>query len=189
MSRHVKPVRVPEVSLRPELRVLREDILSRIPPVTGRDLVDRFSSVVDDMFDVDFEGVPIYSKEFDVRRLADDYGVDFGGLDVPERVSLVRLYLGLGFRDEKAWSTASLGVGLRRGARDPAKGMVSNQWLYHDFPEEKPPNAHQLGDVTCWAKYHVIVPEEDRELSIPYRTHDGMQRNAVIPGEGSLFCS
>jgi hypothetical protein len=62
--------------------------------------------------------------------------------------------------------------------------MVSNQWLYHDFPEEKPPNAHQLGDVTCWAKYHVIVPEEDRELSIPYRTHDGMQRNAVIPGEG-----
>ncbi|MBD3388871.1 MAG: hypothetical protein GF416_07370 [Candidatus Altiarchaeales archaeon] len=105
----------------------------------------------------------------DVSMLADDHGLSLDGLDVPKSVGLISLYSDVqhnSFSEPNAYSGC---LGLRRVRGDPAGGVVSPTWCYKNHPEIDPGNSIVMSDdVTCFAKYHVVMPSDESPFILLY---------------------
>lgn len=106
------------------------------------------------------------STELDVGELARKFGVSTKGLDLPKKVRLLSLYSGVLARAGLLSNSYSMALGLRRSPADVKGGVVQNYWDFADGPERGygllegliGREALRTEDVTCYAKFHLVVP-------------------------------
>ncbi|MFH1055001.1 MAG: hypothetical protein V1744_02780 [Candidatus Altiarchaeota archaeon] len=165
MSVKVKPI--PDV--RPELLELKEDIISRIPPVKAEDAIKRIEEVLN----------ALTSETIDVPRTALDFGLDFSGLDVQKTAGFVSLYKKANSYKPYGISVTTVCLGLKPVEGDPL-GSVKPHWVHRDYPEEEggdviyvpssvyPKREKHPDAVTYSAKYHIIIPKGNKPFMFIY---------------------